>query len=73
MLERAWMIVAGLCLLVAAAFWWHDHINATFVAATLGVLAWFLNLRGQLKKKIVMADEPLEGEEDDFGEEEDEN
>ncbi len=57
MMERAWLIVATLCLIVAAFFLWRAranelYFNAAFVAAALGVVAWFLRVRAQLRRTI---------------------
>jgi hypothetical protein len=62
MMERAWLIVATLCLIAAALFLWRAQVDeaygrAAFVAATLGVCAWFLRLRAQLRKTIKRTDE----------------
>ena len=46
---RPWIIVAGLCLVAAVLLWWRSHLSATFVVATLGVVAWFLDLRDRLQ------------------------
>ena len=56
-MERLWLIVATLCLIAAALFLWRAQVNeaymnAAFVAASLGVVAWFLRLRTQLRKTI---------------------
>jgi uncharacterized membrane protein len=52
--ERAWLIVAGACMIVAAiALLWRWNVEVAFVAATLGIVCWFLNLRNRLKKTIV--------------------
>ena len=50
------MIVAGVCILVAAFFLWRRDLNTAFVVAALGMVAWFLNYRAQLKEIIVAAD-----------------
>jgi Flp pilus assembly protein TadB len=63
MMERAWTIIAGACLIVAAVFLFQDNINAAFVVATLGVVAWFLRLRDQMRKRIT-PDESVEAEEE---------
>lgn len=46
-----WSLVALLCLLAAVVFWWRSQPDATFVAAALGVVAWFLNVRGQIRRR----------------------
>lgn len=56
-MERIWLIAATLCLAASALFlWWAQadeaYLRATFVTATLGVVAWFLRLRSQLRKTI---------------------
>lgn len=77
MMERAWLIVATLCLMAAAFFLWRAQVDeaygrAAFVAATLGVVAWFLRVRTQLRKTIPPADE-LSNDETEEIEDEDEN
>jgi len=52
MMEQIWTIIAGVCLIVAAVFLLRDNMNAAFVVATLGVVAWFLRLRGPLRKAL---------------------
>jgi len=47
--ERRWSIVAGLCLLAVAIMMWRRQLDAAFVLATLGVLAWFLDIRNRLR------------------------
>jgi hypothetical protein len=63
MIERTWTIIAGACLIVAAVFLLRDNMTAAFVAATLGVVAWFLRLRVQLRKSLT-PDESVEAEEE---------
>ena len=66
--ERLWMVAAGLCMVVAAvALLWRWHVETAFVAATLGLVCWFLNLRTRLKKSISTSDEDVD-EEEDYGE-----
>ena len=52
MIERAWIIAAGVLLVLAAAFFWRNNLSAAFVTAALGACAWFLSYRVELKKKI---------------------
>ena len=66
MTERTWTIIAGINLIVAAAFLLRDNINAAFVAATLGLVAWFLGLRARLGKNI-LADRNEAPEEQNIG------
>lgn len=50
--ERIWIIVSVLCLALAIMFFfWRQNVDAAFVAATLGALAWFISYRQKLKQK----------------------
>jgi hypothetical protein len=51
-----WMIVAGICIAVAAFFMLRGDFNTAFVAAALGMIFWFLNYRAQMKEVIAAAD-----------------
>jgi hypothetical protein len=48
---QSWLIVASLLLIAAAVLLWYSKPEAAFVTAALGVSAWFLNMRGNLKRK----------------------
>ncbi|MCP9495149.1 MAG: hypothetical protein MSG64_11940 [Pyrinomonadaceae bacterium MAG19_C2-C3] len=48
-MRATWNIVAVLCLFIAAALWVMSYVNAAFVVAALGVVAWFLNQRTRFK------------------------
>ena len=64
--KRLWSFVAGLCLLAALVLGWRNHLDATFVAATLGVVAWFLDQRNLLRARSIEANaEQTEDEEID--------
>jgi len=56
-------VVSGLLLLVALVFLWRNNLPAAFVIATLGVVAWFLGYRAQLRAKIA-ADASIEKDQD---------
>jgi len=64
------MIVAGVCIVVAAFFLLRGELNTAFVVAALGIVAWFLNYRIQMKAIVTAADmeqskrEEIEDEED---------
>lgn len=73
MMERAWTIIAGACLIVAAVFLFQDNMNAAFVVATLGVVAWFLRLRGPLRKAMQEDESVRAGKEDNSSGDQDEN
>jgi hypothetical protein len=70
LMERVWLIVATLCLIAAAIFLWRSlaeevYVEAAFVAASLGIVAWFLRLRIQLKRALPKtASAPVSDEED---------
>ena len=63
-LERIFTIVSGLLLLVALVFLWRNNLSVAFVIATLGVVAWFLSYRAQLRAKIVATKAPIEKDDD---------
>ena len=71
-LKQGWLAVAGLFLLAAIFFLWRGLTDATFVAAALGAVAWFLNVRAQLRRKLPdeEEDEPevVEDDSEDVGE-----
>ena len=59
--REPWLLGAGLCALAAVAclpllpalfFLWRGLMDATFVAAALGVVAWFLNMRAKLRRDL---------------------
>jgi len=52
MIERLWIVVAGVMVIVAAAFLWRNNVSAAFVTATLGAVAWFLSYRAQIRAKF---------------------
>lgn len=67
MMERAWMIIAGLCLAAAVVFLWRGNLDAVIVAATLSAVAWFMGLRDRLRKSIIPPDETAGNEAEDRG------
>ena len=62
-LKQGWLAVACILLLAAAFFLWRGFTDATFVAAALGVVAWFLNVRARLRRDLPEEEEEDEGEE----------
>jgi hypothetical protein len=69
-----WMILAGVCIVAAAFFLLRGDLNTAFVIAALGIVAWFLNYRIQMKAIITAADlEQSNKEEMRGGEESDED
>jgi hypothetical protein len=65
LIERVWIFAAGICLICAVVFLARENMSAAFVAATLGVVAWFINVRNQLKRTIIPADDELDDEASD--------
>ena len=61
-----WSVVAGTCLLVAAALLLLRRIDAAFVVATIGTVAWFWNERNRLRPQGIEADERFRDEDEGF-------
>lgn len=58
--ERLFTFLSGLLLIVALVFLWRNNLSAAFVIATLGVAAWFLSYRAQLRAKIAERETSIE-------------
>jgi hypothetical protein len=69
-MERIWIIIAGLLVIVAAVFLWRNNLSAAFVTAAMGAVAWFLSYRSQLRARM-SADE-RDSDEQQISEESDE-
>ena len=54
--RRTWAVAACAGLVVAFVFLWRGRTSEAFVAATLGVVAYFLDMRGQLQQRNLAAD-----------------
>jgi len=65
------MILAGIAIVVAGVFLWRRDFNTAFVIAALGMVAWFLNYRAQMKEITAAAD--LEEKNNTYEEEADED
>ena len=50
------MIVAGVAVVVAGVFLWRRNLDAAFITAALGMVAWFLNYRAQMKAVTAAAE-----------------
>lgn len=48
-MKTFWLIVAVTLGVVAVVFMWRGNFDSAFVAAVLGIVAWFLNFRAQAK------------------------
>ncbi len=79
--RRRWSFVAGACLVAAVALWAAFGVKAAFVAATLGVVAWFWDERTRLRpiaveaerqRRLALEEEEDEGDDEFEGSDEDE-
>jgi hypothetical protein len=50
--KNFWIAVSATCFAAAALLLWRQHLDAAFVIATIGALAWFLNYRSRLKELL---------------------
>ena len=62
------MILAGVAIVVAGIFLWRRDFNTAFIIAALGMVAWFLNYRAQMKEIVKAAN--VEDEKKAYEEEE---
>ena len=51
-----WLILAGACVVVAGVFMLQGDFDSAFVVAAIGMVAWFLNYRTQIKEKLAAND-----------------
>ncbi len=70
MIERIWIILAAVMVIVAAAFLWRNNMSAAFVTATLGAVAWFLSYCAQIRAKLAATE--VESNEPEINEDSDE-
>lgn len=63
-----WIIVACACIIVAAFMVIRGRLEAAFVIAALGVVAWFLNYRAQMTEVIAAADSEEANQREDSNE-----
>lgn len=52
MAERAFQILAGLLAITAGYFYWTGNIEAMYVTAVLGCVAFFLSVRVQVRRRV---------------------
>ncbi len=48
--------MAGVCIVAAAFLMLRNDLNTAFVIATVGLVAWFLNYRAQVREEIVASE-----------------
>jgi hypothetical protein len=65
MIKRAWIVLSGMLLVLAAFFVWRNNFSGAFVTAALGACAWFLSYRDEMKKKIDDDDRDSEDDHED--------
>ncbi|MGI9164885.1 MAG: hypothetical protein ACR2G5_00595 [Pyrinomonadaceae bacterium] len=51
-----WLIVAGGCVAVAALLLLRGDFDRAFVVAAVGMIAWFLNYRMQVRAALLARD-----------------
>lgn len=65
-MSRLWIIITALCSLIAIVFIIRLNYDAAFVVAAVGVVAWFLNYRAEVKRRLNeqhdLDDEPFDEE-----------
>jgi hypothetical protein len=64
-----WIIVACVCIIVAVFMVVRGRLDAAFVIAALGVIAWFLNYRAQMSEVVAAADLEEANQREDLNEE----
>ena len=70
-MKRIWIIIAGGCAIIAVVLLVIGKNDGAFVIGAIGVLAWFLNLRRDLKtvepmgENIKCAERETHGEQDE--------
>lgn len=47
-----WVVIAAVCVLVAVVLFFRLNFEAAFVVAAIGAVAWFLNYRQQVKRRL---------------------
>jgi len=58
-----WITITGICIAAALVLLARQRLDAAFVMGTVGVVAWFLSYRVQMKR-IIEASEQQTGVED---------
>ena len=56
MMKSFWMALSGVGIVIAGIFLWRREFDRAFIAAALGMVAWFLNYRAQMKAITDAAD-----------------
>ena len=61
-MKTLWLAIAGCCIVGAAALMILGHFDGAFVVAVLGMIAWFLNYRAQVKRGLDAEDATVDEE-----------
>ena len=56
-MKAFWMILAGVCGVLAAVFVFRGNYDNAFIAAAGGAVCWILNYRQQLRARLRNRDE----------------
>lgn len=51
-MKKFWLALSATAFAGAALALWRHHLDAAFVIATVGALAWFLNYRSHLQESL---------------------
>lgn len=67
--KHFWMVLSGVGIVIAGIFLWRREFDRAFIAAALGMVAWFLNYRAQMRAITAAAEDEAnernKGDEDD--------
>jgi hypothetical protein len=63
-----WMIIAGVCIVVAAYMGVRGRLDTAFVIAACGIVAWFLNYRAQMSEIIAATELEEDSQREDTNE-----
>jgi len=51
-MKHFWLSISAVCVVAAGIALWREDVNAAFVIATVGVLAWFLRYRSEIRSEL---------------------
>jgi hypothetical protein len=70
--RERWSLAAYVCLLIAAVLLIMLRMDAAFVVATLGMVAWFWNERNRLRPHGIEAKERFQDEDEEIEDQDEE-
>jgi pilus assembly protein TadC len=59
MVNLFWIAVIIICLIVSGIYLLQKNYDVAFVVGVLGILAWFIRLRYQVKKRLSELDQSM--------------